>query len=220
MNIYEKLSKITEEIGIVAKNFTVGYGKSSYKAVKEGDILNAVKPLEAKYKVYSFPASRKVISEEKIDYVDREGNDKQNLFFRIETVYRFVNVENPEEYVDITSFGDGVDSQDKGCGKAMTYSDKYALMKAYKIETGDDPDQKASEEISVKKPVEQKQRITLAFAMDRKTKSGITFGDLADDQLEFIVKNGNEMSKQCAETILADRKFNSGEETEQLPFEL
>jgi hypothetical protein len=56
--------------------------------------------------------------------------------------------------------------------------------------------------------------------MDRKTKSGITFGDLADDQLEFIVKNGNEMSKQCAEIILADRKFNSGDETEQLPFEL
>ena len=27
----------------------------------------------------------------------------------------------------------------------MTYSDKYALLKAYKIETGDDPDQNASE---------------------------------------------------------------------------
>ena len=26
----------------------------------------------------------------------------------------------------------------------MTYSDKYALLKAYKIETGDDPDQNAS----------------------------------------------------------------------------
>ena len=28
----------------------------------------------------------------------------------------------------------------------MTYADKYALMKAYKISTGDDPDQNASEE--------------------------------------------------------------------------
>ena len=27
----------------------------------------------------------------------------------------------------------------------MTYADKYALLKAYKIETGDDPDQNASE---------------------------------------------------------------------------
>ena len=28
----------------------------------------------------------------------------------------------------------------------MTYADKYALMKAYKISTGDDPDKEASEE--------------------------------------------------------------------------
>ena len=29
----------------------------------------------------------------------------------------------------------------------MTYSDKYALLKAYKMVTGDDPDQNISEEI-------------------------------------------------------------------------
>ena len=30
----------------------------------------------------------------------------------------------------------------------MTYSDKYALLKAYKIQTGDDPDQNASETLN------------------------------------------------------------------------
>ena len=43
MNIYEKLSKVTEEITAVAKNLNVGYGKSSYKAVGEADVLAAVK---------------------------------------------------------------------------------------------------------------------------------------------------------------------------------
>ena len=33
----------------------------------------------------------------------------------------------------------------------MTYGDKYALMKAYKISTGDDPDQTASEENNYKR---------------------------------------------------------------------
>lgn len=64
---------------------------------------------------------------------------------RIETIYRFVNIEKPEEFIEITTYGDGVDSQDKAVGKAMTYADKYALLKAYKIETGEDPDQNASE---------------------------------------------------------------------------
>ena len=63
---------------------------------------------------------------------------------RLETVYRFVNIEKPEEYIDITTYGDGVDTQDKAPGKAMTYGDKYALMKAYKIITGEDPDQNPS----------------------------------------------------------------------------
>ena len=39
----------------------------------------------------------------------------------------------------------------------MTYADKYALLKAYKIITGDDPDQKASETL---KAVERKETVS------------------------------------------------------------
>ena len=66
------------------------------------------------------------------------------IVLRIETTYRFVNIENPEEFIEITTYGDGIDTQDKAVGKAMTYADKYALLKAYKIITGDDPDQEHS----------------------------------------------------------------------------
>ena len=68
---------------------------------------------------------------------------------RVETVYRFVNTEKPDEFVDITTYGDGIDQGDKAPGKAMTYGDKYALLKAYKIITGDDPDQNMSEDEKV-----------------------------------------------------------------------
>lgn len=155
MNIYEKLSAITTELSTVAKNLEVGVGKSKYNAVGEADVLRAVKPLEAKYGVYSYPCSRTIIESgtienESIDYTTKEKLIKRNLFERIEVVYRFVNIENPEEYIDITSYGDGIDSQDKSVGKAMTYADKYALLKAYKIITGDDPDQNASEDLKSK----------------------------------------------------------------------
>lgn len=145
MNIYEKLSAITQEITTVAKNLNVGYGKSSYKAVGEADVLAAVKPAELKYGVYSFPASREIVDSAVLTSVDKDGNEKRQLFMRVKTVYRFVNMEKPEEYVDMVTYGDGVDPGDKAPGKAMTYADKYGLLKAYKIITGDDPDQKASE---------------------------------------------------------------------------
>lgn len=155
MNIYEKLLNITNEIATVNKNLVVGEGKSQYKAVGEADVLKAVKELEFKYKIYSFPKERKIIDSqilvtEKIfenfgkDTTETTRSTKQ--FLRVETIYRFVNIENPEEYVDVTTYGDGIDSQDKAPGKAMTYSDKYALLKAYKMITGDDPDQNISTE--------------------------------------------------------------------------
>ena len=66
---------------------------------------------------------------------------------RIETTYKFINADNPDEQpIEIKSYGDGIDTGDKAPGKAMTYSDKYALMKAYKIATGEDPDAEPSPE--------------------------------------------------------------------------
>ena len=151
-NIFQRLSAITLELSTVAKNLEVGTGKSQYKAVGEADVLREVKPLEAKHGVYSYPYSRRIIESgtienEKIDYQTKEKIVQKSLFERIETIYRFVNVDNPTEYIDITTYGDGIDIQDKSVGKAMTYGDKYALMKAYKIITGVDPDAKPSESL-------------------------------------------------------------------------
>lgn len=150
LNIYEKLMMITNELSSVAKNLEVGVGQNKYKAVGEADVLKAIKPLEFKYRIYSYPYSRKIIDSGIVELTTYKGEIKKNIFERIEVVYRFINVDNTSEYIDITTYGDGFDSQDKSVGKAMTYADKYALLKAYKIITGDDPDQHASEEINGK----------------------------------------------------------------------
>lgn len=154
MNIFEKMSAITAELQTVAKNLTVQTTKtSSYKAVSERDVLDAVKPLEVKYGVYSYPVGRKILESNMLESESEyqgKVTKKTTFMTRIETVYRFVNVEKPDEYIETTTFAEGIDAQDKGSGKAMTYADKYALMKSYKISTGEDPDQTASEEKSYK----------------------------------------------------------------------
>lgn len=149
MNIYQKMLAIESELTTVAKNLFVDLGRSSYKAVGEADVLAAVKPLEAKYGVYSYPCGRTICYTDIMtkSATDSKGNvrETQSLVLRIETKYRFVNVEKPDEYIEVTTYGDGVDTQDKAPGKAMTYADKYAILKAYKIITGDDPDQAGSD---------------------------------------------------------------------------
>ena len=151
MNIFQRVAAITAELGTVAKNMSVKAGSESYKAVSERDIIDAVKPLEEKYRVYSYPSAREILESETLEN-ERvyNGNVKKttSFFTRVQTEYTFLNIDKPEERFTTIVFSEGIDTGDKGSGKAMTYADKYALMKAYKISTGDDPDQNASEENS------------------------------------------------------------------------
>lgn len=53
---------------------------------------------------------------------------------------RFVNVDEPPDFIEVDAFGYGIDPQDKGPGKAISYAFKYALLKTFCLETGDDPE--------------------------------------------------------------------------------
>ena len=140
MNIYQRLSAITNELGTVSKNLEVKFGQGTYKAVSEIDVLKPVKKLEEKYGIYSYPKFRQIVDKGTIT----NSKGTTSLYMRVETEYCFVNMDKPEEQISVITYGDGVDTQDKAPGKAMTYADKYALLKAYKIATGDDPDKDGS----------------------------------------------------------------------------
>lgn len=175
MNIYEKMSSAGKEISRVPKNLIVSTGKSQYRAVAEADILSAVKEAEAKYGIFSYPVKREIVESRT---VTSKGDtwEKESQFVRVETTYRFVNMEKPDEYVEVIGYGDGVDSLDKAPGKAITYADKYAMMKAYKIETGDDPDQHSSDDLSGHDIMKIKERVERMIT--GKIQHGMDMGDI------------------------------------------
>ncbi len=204
LNIYERLSAISTELSTVAKNLEVGVGQGKYKAVGEADVLRAVKPLEAKHRVYSYPVHRSIIESGEVE----TKNGVKQLFERIEVVYRFVNIDNPSEYIDITTYGDGIDAGDKSVGKAMTYADKYALLKAYKIVTGEDPDQNPSEEL--KGATTQKKTPTKAAApaitphlLNECQRLDIQLKDVAAYLKKPVEALTNEDVKRCVEMKIA-----------------
>lgn len=159
MNIYEKMLCIEQEIGVVAKNLEIqASANSKYKAVSERDVLDAVKPLMEKYAIFAYPVSREMDDKGQITSTTKYG-ERTSMYFHYKNVMRFVNAEKPEEYIDIPSYSTGIDTGDKADGKAMTYADKYAFMKAFKISTGEDPDQEASQEYLPSATKEQVDRI-------------------------------------------------------------
>ena len=188
LNIYKKMSMATDKINKVAKNLKVGVGQSQYKAVGEADVLEAVKPIEIELGIYSYPLKREIVLQDTYTTTSEykgETKEKNTVFMRLKTIYRFVNVDNPQEYIDIDTFGDGVDTQDKAPGKAMTYSDKYALLKAYKIETGDDPDQNASQEIGRK--IESEEVVGGSYVLQGGKYDGKTIQEVFDIDKQYCV---------------------------------
>lgn len=200
LNIYERLLLISTELQTVAKNLEVSMGKTGkYKAVGEADVLRAVKPLELKHRVYSYPVEREIIESGTLESVDYNGNVKKQLFERIKVTYRFINIDKPEEFIDITSYGDGIDSGDKSVGKAMTYADKYALLKAYKMVTGDDPDQEASEDL--KGAATQKAPLDQALLNEAQTLS-IDLGNVA----KYLKKSVDDLTNDDLKKCIAQKK--------------
>jgi hypothetical protein len=185
MNVYQRMLAIKSAIPTVSKNLTVdtGGGKS-YKAVGEVDVLNAAKPLEEKYGIFVYPYAQRIVMSEFVEKEGYQGKKRIEAFFRLEVTYRFVNVDKPEEYIEVTAFGDGVDGGDKATGKAQTYAAKYARLKAYSMATGDDPDKDPSKPMS--KPtitqlaVDEIESLIVSTETDRKKFTAFYGKDIPD----------------------------------------
>lgn len=143
MNVFEKIQAVSNEIMSLEKDMMVGKGAYAYKAVSDFSVTKAVKEAEKKYGIISIPASQEMVESQVIKTVDN-GKEKITFSFLVKMTVLFINTENPEDKIEIESFGHGLDSGDKGTGKASTYARKYALLNAYKIATGEDPDADAS----------------------------------------------------------------------------
>lgn len=132
-NIYEKMLEVMKSIEYLNKDDAVKYGTASYKAMSEEKVTTTVRKALIKQGLVVFPVEQTV---------EKDGN-----ITTTNTTYKMVNTENPEEFVFLASSGQGSDTQDKGVGKAMTYSFKYMLLRAFAIPTGEDPDKVSSDQI-------------------------------------------------------------------------
>lgn len=130
LNIYQRIDLARAKIGLVGKNISIS---GAYRAVSESDIVKAVNEAENEVGLVSYLDSLEIIS------ATQPGQGGNTV--RVKVGVRVVNIDNPSEFVIFPGLGDGIDRGDKACGKAVTYATKYALMKGYKIPTGeDDPD--------------------------------------------------------------------------------
>jgi len=145
MNLYEKIQSVANKVVSIEKDMTVGTGNYQYKAVSDLSVTKAVKEAEKEFKIISIPTKQEIINQEIIRVQEKE-KEKITYSFLIKMTTKIVDIEKPEDFLEVETFGHGLDSGDKGFGKASTYARKYALLNVYKIATGEDPDKEPSEQ--------------------------------------------------------------------------
>jgi len=124
MNIYEKMLKISEEMGRLPK---AGYNAfHKYNYVIEADALEKFRDLCVSNKVMVVPSVLSSVKEGDITTASIE--------------YTIIDVEKPEFTVKSLCVGQGQDKGDKGIYKAITGAYKYFIMKTFMVPTGDDPE--------------------------------------------------------------------------------
>ena len=74
---------------------------------------------------------------------------KQSVFTEVTTKYLLLH--DSGESIELMGYGHGIDSQDKGAGKATTYALKYSLLYTFLVPTGkiDDADNTHSDTLPV-----------------------------------------------------------------------
>ena len=142
MNIYEKLANIWKNVQRMAKDDKVEFGKTAYKALSEEKVTTIMRQQMVEHGLIVYP----------VEMVSSRNGQLSHVDVR----YRIVNVESPDEYIEVVSCGDGADTQDKGAGKAMTYAYKYMWLRTFGIPTGEDPDKISSAQLDAEEAERQK----------------------------------------------------------------
>lgn len=152
--ISKAILNVMQEVKGIEKSMTVGSGSSSYQGVPDKEVKKIIGESMVKNGLCILPTSIESnysVSrwEESVVY---NGNttvrQKQSVFTEVKTKYLLIHESG--ESIELAGYGHGVDSQDKGAGKATTYALKYALLYAFLVPTGkiDDADNHHSDQIA------------------------------------------------------------------------
>jgi ERF superfamily len=148
-NLTKAILAVSQEVTAIEKSMSVGTGSSSYKAVSDSLVRNTLRPEMIKQGLVILPisveAKTRVDRWEEVDSYSKTGamKSKQSIFTETITKYMLVHQDSGES-IELAGYGHGVDSQDKGAGKATTYALKNTLLDLFLITKGEDFDTDAT----------------------------------------------------------------------------
>lgn len=156
-NIAKAIQAVMAEVKGIEKSMTIGSGNSAYKGVPDQEVKKIIGESMVKHGLCILPIG--IEPKTQIDRWEEEAYDnyqkknvikqKQSVFTEVITKYLLLH--DSGESIELMGYGHGIDSQDKGAGKATTYALKYSLLYTFLVPTGkiDDADNTHSDTLPV-----------------------------------------------------------------------
>lgn len=212
LTLYQKIHAIMSEIDKIEKTTQIKFNSTNYWATDETKVLEVVRPKLIEQKLIILP----------VEQIRCENGNKTT----VDTTYEIIDTETGDK-IRVVSGGSGVDTQDKGVGKAQTYAEKYLLLKVFLIPTGNDPDKTSSAELDEKmnKLANQKEK---GQGWDDKVWFGKkhvdkTFGEVVtQDQryIEWARDKCDVVNPEKMQLLLNEKLKRTGAVTEQQSLEI
>lgn len=203
MAVYEKLLKIQKRLKAVTKDAKA----YNYDYVSGDKLLDIVRPMMDEYGLLLLPivlnTSSEPITYKKWDKGTKSVIETTEVLHTIKMQMRWVDTEQTE-VIDIPFAAVGMNAFDKGFGSALTYAERYYLLKTFHISTSrDDVDYVSAERDEA---IAQAQAVPQYKPLDAKTYNqvialyakGATAKDGSDYKTAWI-KRTNAGEKEIAQ---------------------
>lgn len=180
LNIHQKILKIADAAGVLQKTKS-GY---NYKYVPEEEIQAKVTACMQRYKVMLYhsivPGTLRVqpYTYEKYDAKLKANKTVNEFIVTADSVYKWVNAENPEEFIEVPwALVGQMEDASQAFGAAETYCNRYFLMKSLQLATSEaDPDEYRSKQKEAENYDEEKEQKAAAEELSRAVKEVVDKG--------------------------------------------
>lgn len=144
LNLYQRINEIRKKVDYIQKDKSVSTGGGSYKAVTHDQVTAILRSHMTECGVICVP--NLVTSKANDREIGSDGGKAKQFRYDATYSFDFINMDKPEEKCTILMEAHAMDNADKAPGKALSYAKKYAVLKLFEIETGEDEESRYSQD--------------------------------------------------------------------------
>lgn len=186
MSVYKKMHQVQAATRSLAANTEGQTGAARYNYVSGAKLLGVIRPLMDKLGLI---LTQEVvdIKNEPISYMTKNG-EKTEMFTTAHIRFTWVDTDDGSQVVN-EFFANGMNAWDKGLGSALTYAERYYLMKTFHIATDeDDVDALVKEEAIRPQPTQAVQARRMAAGRAETPAPAAGYKPMSEEDYWKIVK--------------------------------